>query len=146
MRERGVELSRKFTMDDSVDEIWFEIEQQQITGDTVSGVNFMREALRWMMLSLEMGNNKFGPFLQLDNLASDVMVDSEKYDVVFEKIYKRYFRQSDTHPFVQLAILISGTILAQHWKNQSRVLENTQPMQPVRQRNKVNKKTLRPLD
>ena len=127
LMQSGATLSRKFTMRDRVEDIWFEIEQQEVANDTASGVECMKGALRWGLFSLEIGNNQLGPFLNLDNLTENAMANPTQFNHVFEKIHKRYIRRVETNPILQLAFLLCCTIMSQHWVNASALAGSTLP-------------------
>lgn len=117
MRQKGVELSRNFTMDDSLAEMEFEMQKQQNNTTTRQHVAFMRDMLKIGINGLEIANTRFGPFLSIDGWAESVTSDMSKYEPPLEKLYRRYYRRSQMSPIMELAWLLIGSMAAFHFKN-----------------------------
>uniref|UniRef100_A0A6C0C1Q1 Uncharacterized protein n=1 Tax=viral metagenome TaxID=1070528 RepID=A0A6C0C1Q1_9ZZZZ len=117
MRQKGVVLSREFTMNDSIQELEFEIQKQQNNTTTRQHVVFMRDMLKIGINGLEIANTRFGPFLSIDGWAESVTLDMNKYEPPLEKLYRRYFRRSQMSPIMELAWLLIGSMAAFHFKN-----------------------------
>lgn len=116
MRRQGVVLTKQYTMDDSLEEIHFEYHRQQLNLDTVNTVNFMRDAMRLGLTSLELFNNRAGPFLDLDGWSQEVLRDPQRYDHALERLYKKYWRRSQMSPEMELLMLILGSMGMFHFK------------------------------
>lgn len=117
MRQKGIALSREFTMNDSIAELEFEIQKQQNNATTRQHVAFMRDMLKIGINGLEIANTRFGPFLSIDGWAESVTQDMNKYEPPLEKLYRRYFRRSQMSPMMELAWLLIGSMAAFHFKN-----------------------------
>ena len=92
LKQKGAQLSREFSIQDSVAELEFEVEKQNSIMTTHHTVGFMRDTLRIIINGLEIGNNRFGPFLSIDGWAESVSNDMSQYERALERIYKRYWR------------------------------------------------------
>ena len=117
LKQKGVELSREFTMDDSLEELEFEVSKQNNNISTRNTVIFMRDMLRIIINGLEISNNRFGPFLSINGWSESCTQDMQKYEHSLEKIYKLYFRKSQMSPIMELAWLIFGSMIAWHFKS-----------------------------
>lgn len=126
MRQKGMSLSREFTMSDSIAELEFEIQKQQNNATTRQHVIFMRDMLKIGINGLEIANTRFGPFLSIDGWAESVTQDMNKYEPPLEKLYRRYFRRSQMSPVMELAWILIGSMAAFHFKNKF-----FQPPQPT---------------
>ena len=94
MRRQGVNLTKQYSMDDSLEDVQFEYHRQQLNLDTVNTVSFMRDAMRLGITSVELLNNRAGPFLDLDGWSQEVLRDPARYDHALERLYKKYWRRS----------------------------------------------------
>lgn len=117
LKQKGVPLSRDFTLRDSIAELEFELKKQQNHATTRQHVTFMRDMLRIGINGLEIGNQRFGPFLSIDGWAESITGDMQKYDGALERLYKRYFRKSQMSPLMELGWLIIGSMMAWHFKS-----------------------------
>lgn len=116
LRRKGIQTSRTFTMADPLYDIQFELDSHVNNEHTKNTVGTIREVLRMFLFSIEAGNNRFGPFLDIDGWSATVTQDMHKFDAPVEKIYKRYWRRTSTNPFVEIAWLIFGSMIAFHFQ------------------------------
>jgi len=117
LKQRGVELSREFSMADSIAELEFEVHRHNNHQTTAHSVAFMKDSLRMIINGLEIANTRFGPFLSIDGWADSVTQDMSKYEHALERLYKRYWRKSQTSPITELAWLLIGSMVAWHFKS-----------------------------
>ncbi len=117
LKQKGAQLSRDFTMRDSLTELEFEVQKQNNNITTRNTVNFMRDTLRIVINGIEIGNNRFGPFLSIDGWAESVTQDMRKYEHALERIYKRYWRKTQMSPVMELGWLLIGSMVAWHFKS-----------------------------
>ena len=108
---------RTFGAEDSMRSVELEFNRQRVEKEAESGVIFMKQMLKMGLQGIEMGNNRFGPWLQLDGFAEEASKDDEKYDAPLERIYLRIFRHGQMSPWVELAMLIGGSAFMCHMKN-----------------------------
>lgn len=108
---------RAFGPEDSMRSVELEFNRQRVAAEAKSGVVFMKQMLKMGLQGIEMGNNRFGPWLQLDGFAEEASKDDEKYDAPLERIYMRIFRHGQISPYIELAMLIGGSAFMCHLKN-----------------------------
>lgn len=108
---------RTFGAEDSMRSVELQFNRERVEREAESGVIFMKQMLKMGLQGIEMGNNRFGPWLQLDGFAEEASKDDEKYDAPLERIYLRIFRHGQMSPWVELAMLIGGSAFMCHMKN-----------------------------
>jgi len=117
LRQKGVQLSREFSLSDSLAELEFEVQKQNNNATTRHSVAFMRDMLRIAINGIEIGNSRFGPFLSIDGWAESVTQDMTKYEHALERLYKRYWRKTQMSPVMELGWLLLGSMVAWHFKS-----------------------------
>ena len=90
----------------------FKEEQEQIA--------FMKQMMKMILTGIEMGNEKFGPFLELKGWSREITKDMSQYDRCLKALYHRYFRRKQINPVMELMYLIVGS--AAMWHIQSKFL------------------------
>lgn len=113
---KGVKLSRDFSMRDSLTELEFELQKQNSNLNSASAVANMRDMMRLGFNGVEMANAKFGPFLCLDGWASSLTADMRRFDSPLEKLHKRYWRKQQMSPLMELGMIILGSLAMHHFK------------------------------
>ena len=116
MRMQGVHLSREYSTGDSLEDIEWEFSRQKMNQDTVNSVALMRDTLKLIITGVELGNNRLGPFLNLDGWSSGMTSDMNRYDHCLERIYKQYFRKGSMNPIVELGFLMVSSMFMHHFK------------------------------
>ena len=111
------DTGRTFGVEDSMRSVELEFNRERVEREAQSGVIFMKQMLKMGLQGIEMGNNRFGPWLQLDGFAEEASKDDEKYDSPLERIYLRIFRHGQMSPWAELAMLIGGSAFMCHMKN-----------------------------
>jgi len=117
MKQMKVPLTRDFTMEDSIDDIQFEIDHQENNTAVINAVNMGKGIIGVGFNVLELGNNRIGPFLNLSGLGQSACVNMDRYNGPLEKIYRKYFRKHAQNPIQELLFLIGGTIVMTHLGN-----------------------------
>jgi hypothetical protein len=115
-RKDGVELTREYTMDDSLVDIQFEFDRIKNQLETSSNVAFMRDALLFGFQGLELANDKWGPVLELNGWSQEASKDKEKYNRVIERLYKKHWRFGSMSPEAEFGWLIGSSMVGHHFK------------------------------
>lgn len=116
-KQQGIELTRAYTMDDSLGDIQFEYERIKSNLATVNNVALIRDTLGFVFQGIEMANHKWGPILQLDGWADSLMQDRQRYDHVLERLYKKHWRLgSHVSPEAEFGWLIGSSMVKHHLK------------------------------
>ena len=145
LQNKGVRLTRKFTMKDTIEDLQFEYEKQNTNLTTANYVAFMKDTLKVAFTGIELGNNKLGPFLQLNGWAETATRDMDRYDHALERVYKKYWRKQQMSPLVELAWLIVGSMFMHHFKTKFfGPSGGTKPVVPPMKRGTTARPTMRP--
>ena len=117
--EHGCKLSREYTMRDNLADMKFEVRCHLSKIDETSTVKFMSDGMKLMCQGVELANNRWGPFLDLDGWASAVTDDMSKYESSLAKLYRKYWKRSTMAPELELAFGIIGSIALHHFKRKA---------------------------
>ena len=121
MEKQGVKLTRRYTMEDELEDVQFEFDRLRSNLDTINAVHFMRDGLKMGLQGLEIANNKFGPILELSNpdgesWAEEVSGDMQRYEHCLERLYKKHWRKGSMAPELELLMLLGGSMTMYHFQ------------------------------
>lgn len=114
---QGMHLTKSFSMRDSLEDLQFEYDRIKMNLDTLSGVNFMKDAMKLAFTGIELANSKMGPFMHLDGWSREMTQDMQKYNHCLEKLYKKHWRKGSMAPETELAFMILGSMVVHHFKS-----------------------------
>lgn len=107
LENKGVELTKKFSLKSKYEDIEFEYETQKKALETEAGVKFQQKALMAFVTGLEFMNNKFDPVgAKLDGWSESVMDSIGDYDTVFRKLYEKYSTRAELPPELELLMTL----------------------------------------
>ena len=107
LENKGVELTKKFSLKSKYEDIEFEYETQKKALETEAGVKFQQKALMAFVTGLEFMNNKFDPVgAKLDGWSESVMDSIGDYDAVFRKLYEKYSSRAELPPELELLMTL----------------------------------------
>ena len=118
LRLQGTRLTRVYTMDDSLADIRFEYDSHQANHEAVECINNMKEYMKWGFLGVEGLSFKFG-LLKLNGW-SNYMSEKEnmdKFNRPLERVYHRYWRQSQPSIAYDFLMTIVGSMIMFHVQN-----------------------------
>lgn len=113
---KGITLTRRYTMNDRVEDMQFEVRRHLLNQEEQRAVQFMRDSMRLLFSGIEIANGKLGPFLDLDGWAAEVGSDIDRYDPSLSKLYRKYWRRSSMSPEMELTVGILGSMGMHHFK------------------------------
>ena len=116
LRLRGVRLTKDYTVADTLDDMNFELQRHLANIEEESTVNMMRDVLRVLCTGAEMGNARFGPWLELDGWSAEVTSDINRFDPALSGLYRKYFRRGTSSPEMQMVTALAGSISVFHLK------------------------------
>jgi hypothetical protein len=116
LERNGYVFARRPTLEDTVEEIQFEIDHGHSTVEMKQAVNFIRDGIPMVYNLLEMGNNKWGPFLPIQGFTDELLEKMDKnpqrYNYVLERVYRRYWRKGSMSPAMEFIwVFIAPLIL-----------------------------------
>jgi len=119
----NIKLTREYSMDDTLESIKFEYDGHNLNQDMLSKREFMKEAIKWIAWGIVGANGIIpqklgfdGPLLKLHGWTDDMTSDMTKFNRPLERIYKQYWRRSNTSPVVDLGMLFFGSMVMWHFK------------------------------
>ena len=118
LEKKGFETSRRFTMDNSLEEIRDEFNRLVDARNLEASLRFQRQALMGIVTGLEWANGKFDPFdLKIDGWSESVHENVEDFDEIFEELYDKYKERGKMPPEARLMVALAGSGFMCHVSN-----------------------------
>ena len=118
LESKGFSISRRFTMDNSLDEIKTEFDRLMDARNLEGSIKFQRQMMMGVVTGLELMNNKFNPFdWQLDGWSESIHENVDDYDEVFEELYDKYKTKGNMPPEARLLFMMVGSGFMFHMSN-----------------------------
>jgi hypothetical protein len=118
LEQKGFPVARKFTMDNSLDEIKGEYDRLVDARNLEGSLRFQRQALMGVVTGLEWMNNRFDPFdLNLNGWSESVHENVEDFDEIFEELYDKYKDRGKMPPEARLLFSLAGSGFMVHVSN-----------------------------
>jgi hypothetical protein len=118
LEQKGFPVARKFTMDNSLEEIKQEYDRLVDARNLEGSLRFQRQALMGVVTGLEWMNNRFDPFdLNLDGWSESVHENVEDFDEIFEELYDKYKDRGKMPPEARLMFALAGSGFMCHVSN-----------------------------
>jgi hypothetical protein len=118
LEQKGFPVSRRYTMDNSLEEMKDEYERLLDARNLEASLRFQRQALMGIVTGLEWANGKFDPFdLKLDGWSESVHENAEDFDDVFEELYDKYKDKGKMPPEARLIFSLAGSGFMCHVSN-----------------------------
>ena len=115
---KGATLSKKYSMDSSLEEMKGEYETLMAERDKANSVKFQGKMLMACVSGLEFLNNKFDPFdIKLDGWAEAVNENLDEYDEVFGELHEKYGSEAKMAPELKLLFMLGGSAVMLHMTN-----------------------------
>lgn len=96
LESRGVRLTRRWTMDDSLDEMTHELRHHLLVLDERENVGMMKNGLKMALTGIEIVNTRFN-LLDLEGWSAQAATDLDKQDGNLSRIYRKYWRRSTSN-------------------------------------------------
>ena len=118
MEQKGLTPSRRFTMDNTLDEIKTEFTRLADARNLESSIRFQRQAMMSVVTGMQWMNDKFDPFdLKLDGWSESVHENLEDFDEIFEELYDKYKERGKMPPEARLVMALAGSGFMCHVSN-----------------------------
>lgn len=115
LEKKGVELTKKFSMNSSLSELKFEYELHKNEMEIEMSVKFQQKLLVAAITGLEFINKKFDPIgAKLEGWSESVMDNLDDYETVFTKLHEKYKHRADLPPEIQLVVTLAGSAFMFH--------------------------------
>lgn len=118
MEQKGLTPSRRFTMDNTLEEIKTEFSRLADARNLESSIRFQRQAMMSVVTGLQWMNDKFDPFdIKLDGWSESVHENLEDFDEIFEELYDKYKERGKMPPEARLMMALAGSGFMCHVSN-----------------------------
>ena len=118
LQAKGYTLSKRFTMDNSLDEIQQEFDRLWDAKSLEASLKFQRQCMMGIVTGAEFLNSKFNPFdWEIDGWSESVHENIEDFDEVFEELYDKYKGRGNMPPEIKLCMSLVGSGFMFHMSN-----------------------------
>ena len=118
LETKGVNLTKKYTMDSPLAEMQGEYEMIMEEKNKQNSVKFSGNMLMACINGIEFLNNRFDPFdIKLDGWSDQVNENLDDYDEVFGELYEKYKSKASMAPELKLLFQLGGSAAMVHMTN-----------------------------
>jgi hypothetical protein len=118
LEQKGFAVSRRFTMDNALDEMKQEYMRLVDARNLEASLRFQRQAMIGVVTGMEWLNGRFDPFdLKLDGWSESVHENVEDFDEIFEELYDKYKDRGKMPPELRLMTALAGSGFMCHVSN-----------------------------
>jgi hypothetical protein len=118
LESKGYTLTKRFTMDNSLDEIQQEYDRLVDAKNLEASLRFQRQCMMGVVTGAEFLNSKFNPFdWELDGWSESVHENIEDFDEIFEELYDKYRGRGNMPPEAKLMMSLVGSGFMFHMSN-----------------------------
>ena len=118
IESKGGRLTRKYSMDSSLEEMKGEYENIISEKEKSNSVKFQGKMLMAAITGLEFLNSKFDPFdVKLDGWAEQVNENITDYDEIFAELHEKYRSKAKMAPELKLLFQLGGGAMMLHMTN-----------------------------
>jgi hypothetical protein len=118
LEKKGVELSKKYNMESSLQEMMGEYETIMEEKTRLNSVKFQGNMLMAVINGIEFLNNRFDPFdIKLDGWSEQINENINDYDDIFGELYEKYKSKATMAPELKLLFQLGGSAMMVHMTN-----------------------------
>jgi hypothetical protein len=118
LEKKGVELSKKYNMESSLQEMMGEYETIMEEKTKLNSVKFQGNMLMAVINGMEFLNNRFDPFdIKLDGWSEQINENITDYDDIFGEMYEKYKSKATMAPELKLLFQLGGSAMMVHMTN-----------------------------
>tara|TARA_B000000557_G_C20800519_1_gene455350 strand:- start:508 stop:1941 length:1434 start_codon:yes stop_codon:yes gene_type:complete len=118
LEKKGIQVTKKHTIDSQLDEIKGEYELIKSELEKKNSVKFQGKMLMAFVSGVEYLNQKFDPFdINLDGWGENVNENLEEYDEIFGELHEKYASKAKIAPELKLLFTLAGSGLMLHMTN-----------------------------
>ena len=118
LEKKGVELSKKYSMDSSLQEMMGEYETIMDEKTKLNSVKFQGNMLMAIINGMEFLNSKFDPFdIKLDGWSEQIQENITDYDEIFGELHEKYKSKATMAPELKLLFQLGGSAMMVHMTN-----------------------------
>ena len=118
LEKKGVELSKKYSMESSLQEMMGEYETIMDEKSKLNSVKFQGNMLMAVINGMEFLNSKFDPFdVKLDGWSEQIQENITDYDDIFGELHEKYKSKATMAPELKLLFQLGGSAMMVHMTN-----------------------------
>ena len=118
LEKKGVEMSKKYNMESSLQEMMGEYETIMEEKTKLNSVKFQGNMLMAAINGIEFLNGRFDPFdIKLDGWSEQVNENINDYDDIFGELYEKYKSKASMAPELKLLFQLGGSAMMVHMTN-----------------------------
>jgi hypothetical protein len=118
LEKKGVELSKKYNMESSLQEMMGEYETIMDEKSKQNSVKFQGNMLMAVINGMEFLNSKFDPFdIKLDGWSEQIQENITDYDDIFGELHEKYKSKASMAPELKLLFQLGGSAMMVHMTN-----------------------------
>jgi hypothetical protein len=118
LEKKGVELSKKYSMESSLQEMIGEYETIMDEKAKQNSVKFQGNMLMAVINGMEFLNGKFDPFdIKLDGWSDQIQENINDYDDIFGELHEKYKSKASMAPELKLLFQLGGSAMMVHMTN-----------------------------
>jgi len=118
LESKGVNLTKKYTMESSLLEMQGEYEMIMEEKSKQNSIKFQGNMLMAMINGIEYLNNRFDPFdIKLDGWSEQINENLNDYDDIFSELHDKYKTKASLAPELKLLFQLGGSAMMIHMTN-----------------------------
>jgi len=118
LERKGIQLTKKYSMDSSLDEMMGEYEMIMSEKEKTNSIKFQGRMLMAAITGLEFLNNRFDPFdVKLDGWSENFNENIDEYDDIFSELHEKYKSKATMAPELKLLFQLGGSAIMTHMTN-----------------------------
>jgi hypothetical protein len=118
LEKQGIKVSKRYSMESSLDEMRGEYEMIADERESASAVRFQAKMLMACVTGIEFMNSRFDPFdVKLDGWGETVQENIRDYDDVFGELHEKYKSKAKIAPELKLLFMLGGSAVMAHMSN-----------------------------
>jgi hypothetical protein len=118
LEKKGVELSKKYSMESNLQEMMGEYETIMDEKSKQNSVKFQGNMLMAVINGMEFLNSKFDPFdIKLDGWSEQIQENITDYDDIFGELHEKYKSKASMAPELKLLFQLGGSAMMVHMTN-----------------------------
>jgi hypothetical protein len=118
IERKGATLTKKYSMDSSLDEMQGEYEMIIAEKEKSNSCKFQGRMLMAAVTGLEFLNNRFDPFdIKIDGWSEQLNENIDDYDEIFAELHEKYKSKAKMAPELKLLFQLGGSAIMVHMTN-----------------------------
>ena len=118
LEKKGVELTKKYSMESSLQEMQGEYETIMDEKSKQNSIKFQGNMLMAVINGIEFLNGKFDPFdIKLDGWSDQIQENITDYDDIFGELHEKYKSKASMAPELKLLFQLGGSAMMVHMTN-----------------------------